>query len=172
MIARMKKIKTPPAPSQYPSLDEFDRRILRIVQANNMVAHREISEAVCLSVPAVARRLQRLRKLGVITADTSVLCPEFVGVPLTIMVTLSVANESLEQLDAIRSRFLKCPQVQQCYHVTGEIDFVLVMSVRDVREYESLTRTLLSEDGNVRQFRTHVVLQRVKTTLQVPIDAG
>jgi Lrp/AsnC family leucine-responsive transcriptional regulator len=167
-----KKLQPPPAPSQYPALDVFDRKILKIVQANNMVAHREISEAVCLSVPAVARRLQRLRKLGVITADMSVLCPEFVGVPLTIMVTLSVANESLEQMDAIRSRFLKCPQVQQCYHVTGEIDFVLVMSVRDIREYESLTRTLLSENNNVRQFRTLVVLQRVKATLQVPIDAG
>jgi DNA-binding Lrp family transcriptional regulator len=167
----MRKIPPPPALPQYPSLDEFDRAILRIVQANNMVAHREISEAVCLSVPAVARRLQRLRKLGVITADMSVLCPEFVGVPLTIIVTLSVGNESLEQMDAIRNRFLKCPQVQQCYHVTGEVDFVLIMSVRDIREYESLTRTVLSENGNVRQFRTHVVLQRVKTTLQVPIDA-
>lgn len=167
----MRKKQPPPVLSQYPSLDEFDRKILKIVQANNMVAHREISEAVCLSVPAVARRLQRLRKLGVITADTSVLCPEFLGMPLTIMVTLSVANESLEQMDAIRSRFLQCPQVQQCYHVTGEIDFVLVMSVRDIREYETLTRTLLSEDGNVRHFRTHVVLQRVKTTLQVPIEA-
>jgi DNA-binding Lrp family transcriptional regulator len=92
MALRMRKNQRPPAPTQYPTLDEFDRKILKIVQANNMVAHREISEAVCLSVPAVARRLQRLRKLGVITADTSVLCPEFVGMPLTIMVTLSVES--------------------------------------------------------------------------------
>lgn len=166
----MRKKTSPAVQQPYPTLDSFDRHILSIVQENNMVAHREISELVCLSVPAVARRLQRLRKLGVITSDTSVLCPEYVGVPLTIVVTLSVENESMEDLDQIRQRFLSCPQVQQCYHVTGEIDFVLIMSVRDIREYERLTRTLLSEEGNVRRFRTLVVLQRVKATLQVPVE--
>lgn len=166
----MRKKISPPVQQPYPTLDGFDRQILKIVQENNMVAHREISERVCLSVPAVARRLQRLRKLGVITADTSVLCPEFVGMPLTIVVTLSVENESLEDLDQIRKRFQNCPQVQQCYHVTGETDFVLIMSVRDIREYEQITRTLLSEESNVKRFRTLVVLQRVKATLQVPVE--
>lgn len=154
----------------YPVLDEFDRKILQIVQTNNMVTHREISDAVCLSVPAVARRLQRLRKEGIITADVSVLCPEYVGMPLTIFVSVSVEKESLEELDAIRRRFLECPQVQQCYHVTGDIDFMLVMSVRDMSEYEALTRSLLTHGGNVRKFRTYVVLQRVKVSLQVPIS--
>lgn len=153
----------------YPTLDEFDLKILKLVQANNMLPHRKISEAVCLSVPAVARRLQRLRREGVIAADSSMICPEYVGVPLTIIVTLSIENESIEQVDAIHKRFLECPQVQQCYHVTGEIDMILIMAVRDIAEYEMLTRTLLSYDGNVRRFRTFVALHRVKVSLGVPI---
>ena len=158
-------------PASYPALDEFDRKILKIVQVNNMASYRQISEAVCLSVPAVARRLQRLRKEHVIVSDASMVCPEFVGTPLTIVVTLSVENESLEQLDAIKKRFNECPQVQQCYHVTGDIDLILIMCVRDMGEYERLTRSLLSQDGNVRRFRTFVVLHRVKTSLRVPIES-
>lgn len=156
-------------PAAYPTLDAFDRKILDIVQTDNLIPHRVISESVCLSIPAVARRLKRLRKEGVITSDTSVLCPEYVGVPLTIIVAASVADESIEQLDAIRRRFMDCPQVQQCYHVTGEFDFILVISVRDIGAYEALTRTLLSEEGNVCKFRTFVVLQRVKVSLHTPL---
>ncbi|MBS0417738.1 MAG: Lrp/AsnC family transcriptional regulator [Proteobacteria bacterium] len=158
--------------SPYPLLDAFDRKILEIVQTDNMLPHREISETVCLSVPAVAKRLQRLRREGVIMGDASVIRPEFVGVPLTIIVTLGIENESLEELNATRNRFIDCPQVQQCYHVTGEIDFILILSVRDIQEYESLTHTLFSAEANVRAFRTFVVLQRPKVSLRVPIYPG
>lgn len=157
---------------RYPGVDEFDRKILEIVQTNNMLPHREISEAVCLSVPAVARRLQRLRTEGVITSDASVVRPEFVGVPLTLIVNVSVESAELKQIDALRNRFLSCPQVQQCYDVTGDIDFILIMLVRDMIEFETLTRSLFHESGNVRRFHTFVAMQRVKVSLQVPIVHG
>jgi Lrp/AsnC family leucine-responsive transcriptional regulator len=159
-------------PDSYPSLDAFDRKILEIVQANNLAPHRKISDAVGLSIPAVARRLQRLRREGVIAGDVSVLRQEYVGSPITIIVHVAVESEAVEQLDDIRRRFLACPQVQQCYYVTGEIDFILIMAVRDMAQYESLTRSLFFDSGNVRRFRTYVAMERVKTSLRIPLGAG
>jgi DNA-binding Lrp family transcriptional regulator len=153
----------------YPAIDAFDRKILELVQTNNLLAHREIAEAVCLSVPAVARRLQRLRAAGVITADVSVVCPEYVGIPLTLVVHITVENAAIEHIDAMRERFLECPQIQQCYDVAGEVDFILIMLVRDMLEFERLGRALFSQGGNVRRFHTFVAIQRVKTSLRVPI---
>jgi Lrp/AsnC family leucine-responsive transcriptional regulator len=150
-------------------LDAFDRKILNLVQTDNLLPHRKISEMVGLSLPAVARRLQRLRKEGVIAADTSVLRPEYVGTPLTIIVHVLVENEAIQQLDAMRERFLRCPQVQQCYYVTGEVDFILIIAARDMGEYEGLTRSLFFEGGNVRHFRTFVAMRRVKVSLCVPV---
>lgn len=155
--------------TRYPSIDEFDRKILEIVQTNNMMSHREITETVSLSVPAIARRLRRLRTEGIITSDVSVIRPEFVGVPLTLIVNVAVESAELKQIDVMRRRFLACPQVQQCYDVTGDIDFILVMLVRDMLEFETLTRSLFHESGNVRRFHTFVAMQRVKASLQVPI---
>lgn len=155
--------------TRYPSIDEFDLKILEIVQVNNMLPHREMSEAVCLSVPAIARRLRRLRAEGIITSDASVICPEFVGVPLTLIVNVAVESAELKQIEIMRNRFLACPQVQQCYDVTGDIDFILVMLVRDMLEFESLTRSLFHEGSNVRRFHTFVAMQRVKASLQVPL---
>jgi Lrp/AsnC family transcriptional regulator, leucine-responsive regulatory protein len=157
------------ATKPYPTLDAFDRKILDIVQVNNLLPHRQISEAVCLSVPAVARRLQRLRSVGVITSDASVVCPEYVGIPLTLVVHITVENAAIEHIDTMRQRFLECPQIQQCYDVAGEVDFILIMLVRDMLEFERLSRTLFSQGGNVRRFHTFVAIQRVKTSLRVPM---
>ena len=153
----------------YPEIDAFDRKILDIVQRNNMLSHREVSEMVCLSVPAVARRLQRLRSEGVITADASVVCPEYVGVPLTLIVHVTVENAAIEQIEILRNRFLACANVQQCYDVTGDVDFIVIMLVRDMLEFERLKYSLFQASGDVRRFHTFVALQRVRATLHVPL---
>ncbi|OWJ98230.1 hypothetical protein B6S59_01245 [Pseudomonas sp. A46] len=152
-----------------PTLDSFDRQLLELVQANNQLPMRELAEQINLSLPAIAKRLQRLRKTGVISSDRSILSPELTGVSTTIVVNVSVENEAVEQLDEIRQRFLSCPQVQQCYYVTGDIDFILIMAVKDMKQYEQLTRELFFEGGNVRRFRTFVAMDRVKVSLDLKL---
>jgi Lrp/AsnC family transcriptional regulator, leucine-responsive regulatory protein len=94
---------------------------------------------------------------------------EDVGLPLTILVELSVESEAIDRMDEIRNRFRACPQVQQCFYVTGEADFILIIVVRDMSEYQALTRLLFVERGNVKRFRTFVAFERVKSTLRVAL---
>jgi Lrp/AsnC family transcriptional regulator, leucine-responsive regulatory protein len=153
-----------------PPLDELDRKILAAVQVDNQQPLRKIARSVNLSTPAVARRLQRLRARKVIDSDVSALNAAAVGRPLTVIVEVSVESEILAQLDAVRRRFIACPAVQQCYYVTGDVDFVLILTLRDMSEYEELTRSLFFSGGNVRQFRTLVVMQRAKVGTAVPLS--
>ncbi|WP_321892939.1 Lrp/AsnC family transcriptional regulator [Paraburkholderia tropica] len=150
-------------------LDDFDLKILDIVQRDNQVPHREIGQQINLSVPSVARRLQRLRKSGVIESDCSVLNPGALGSHVTVITHVSAENEAVELLDAMKARFEACEQVQQCYYVTGDVDFILIFCVRDMAEYTALTRSLFFAEGNVKSFRTFVAMERVKTTLNVPV---
>ena len=150
-------------------LDDFDLRILAIVQQNNQTPHREIGERINLSVPSVARRLQRLRSSGVIASDRSILNPDSLGTRVTIIAHVSAESEAIELLDEMKARFEACEQVQQCYYVTGDVDFILIFCTRDMAEYTALTRTLFFAAGNVRSFRTFVAMERVKVTLDVPI---
>lgn len=148
-------------------LDDFDLKILAEVQRNNTQPLRVIADAVALSTPAVARRLQRLREHGVIVSDVSIIDPNSVGQPISLIVEICVESELIDDLDSIQNRFLSCPQIQQCYYVTGEVDFILIMLVRDMQEYEALTRSLFFADGNVRHFRTFVAMKRVKVNQAV-----
>lgn len=154
------------------ALDDFDLKILAIVQRNNQTPHREIGQEVNLSVPSIARRLQRLRSTGVIANDRSVLNPDALGSRLTIIAHVSVESEAIELLDQMKARFEGCEQVQQCYYVTGEVDFILIFCTRDMAEYSALTRTLFFTGGNVRSFRTFVAMERVKAALTIPLGPG
>jgi len=101
--------------------------------------------------------------------DRSVLSPDHVGINTTVIVNVSVLSEVIEELDAIRQRFLECPQVKQCYYVTGDIDFILIIAVKDMKEYEKLTRELFFEGGNVKRFMASVAMDRLKVSIDLKL---
>lgn len=148
-------------------LDEFDRKILLLLQQNNRMPQRDISEAVNLSPSAVNRRIAAMEAAGIIRANVAIVDPARVGRPITIIVEVTVESERFDLHDAVKRRLAACPQVQQLYYVTGDADFVLVVNVADMAEYERLTRELFFAEGNVKRFRTMVVMERSKVSLGV-----
>ncbi|RUU73595.1 MULTISPECIES: Lrp/AsnC family transcriptional regulator [unclassified Mesorhizobium] len=92
-----------------------------------------------------------------------------VGRPQTVIVEVRAKNGKLDLLDGMKRRFLNCPQVQQCYHVTGEADFLLIITTIDMDEYTSLTRQLFFKEGNVKSFRTWVMMEEVKSVGPIPL---
>lgn len=151
-------------------LDEFDRKILALLQVNNKLSQRQISDAVHLSASAVNRRIAMMEEAGVIRANVALVDPAKLGRPITVIVEVSVESERLDLIDQVKARFTNCPQVQQVYYVTGETDFVLIITVSDMGEYQRLTRQLFFDNGNIKRFRTMVVMERTKVSLAVPID--
>lgn len=150
-------------------LDQFDIQILEILQQDNMTSQRDIGDKIGLSAAAVQRRIKKMREEKVITADISVINPEEVASQILLFVEIELDTDKIEFIDEIKSTFSKIPQIQQCYYVTGEVDFVLVMVVSNMREYESLTRKLFFSNSNIRRFKTFVNMHTVKTGLQIPL---
>jgi len=149
-------------------LDVYDRKLLTLLQKNNRMSQRELAEEVNLSPSAVNRRIAALEAAGVIKENVSIVDPASVGRPITVLVEVKLENERLDLLDQIKKRFVTCPQVQQVYYVTGDFDFLLVLNVSDMGEYEQLTRELFFF-GNIKQFKTFVAMQNNKRTFAVPI---
>lgn len=154
------------------ALDRFDLAILDILQADNTTPQRAIAQAVNLSAPAVQRRIQRLKDSGVIRANVAVLDPVKVGKPLTIVLEVHLDNERPDRTAPLRARIAAEDAVQQCYSVTGEADYLLVVNVASMADYEALTRRLFEGDDNIKRFRTSVALSSLKTGLRVPLDSA
>ncbi len=156
--------------SSVAALDSFDRAILRILQRDNSTPQRLIGEAVNLSAPAVQRRIKRMEAAGIIQAHVAILDPARLGQAITIFVEVEVESEKAELIDAAKRDFLAAAEVQQCYYVTGEADFVLVVMAPTMAAYEALTRRLFFANNNVKRFRTFVAMDRVKVGLAIPLE--
>lgn len=150
-------------------LDDFDLAILDRLQINNRTSLQDIGKSVNLSAAAVQRRVRRMEDARVIQSNAAIIDPASVGRPITIVVEVQIDSEQADLMDAARSEFAAAPEVQQCYYVTGAADFILVLTVSTMEEYEQLSRRLFLENKNVKHFSTFVAMNRVKTSLKVPL---
>lgn len=146
----------------FPKIDNADRQLLAEVQIDNRQSIEVLSEKVNISPSAVQRRLARLRDTGIIEADVSIVSPEAVGRPMTFIVEVGLERERIDMLDDFRESMRKLEEVQQCYFVTGDVDFILIVSTSDMHTYEEFSRTVFLENPNIKTFATHVVVNCVK----------
>ena len=155
-------------------LDRFDRELLNLVQEDVGQTAERLAEQVALSPSAIQRRLRRLREAGVIERETAVVDPRKVGRPTFFIASVQIERERPELLVQLRSWLAAQAQVQQAFYVTGEADFVLVVTAADTESYDALMARLISENPNVKRFTTSVALGIVKRGLTVPValDAG
>jgi Lrp/AsnC family transcriptional regulator, leucine-responsive regulatory protein len=149
-------------------LDDFDRQLLTALQRDNRTPLRLLAEQVHLSTAAVQRRIRRMEDLGVIAANVAVVDPHKVGKVITLIVEVHADHVQSADMEALKRSF-SGPEVQQCYYVTGEGDFVLVLNVASMAEYEMLTQRLFHDNPGVRWFRTIVAMDRVKVGLGVSL---
>jgi DNA-binding Lrp family transcriptional regulator len=149
--------------------DRFDRQLLNLVQEDSAQTAEQLAEQVNLSPSAIQRRLKRLRDDGVIERHCAVLDPKKIGRPTFFIVSLQVERERPELLAQLRRWLSHEEHVQQAFYVTGEADFVLVVTVPDTEAYDDLMGRLVSENANVKRFTTNVALGVVKRGLTIPI---
>ncbi|MBE1285428.1 MAG: winged helix-turn-helix transcriptional regulator [Rhodobacteraceae bacterium] len=148
-------------------MDQKDHQILALVQSNARLTAEAISADVGLSPAAVQKRLKKLRETGVIEKEIAVLSPTKLGREMTIIVEVILERENLAALDAFKRRMRGAPCVQQCYYTTGEADFILVLVVENIQEYERFTQTYFFEESNISRFKTSIAMDRVKVSLDV-----
>lgn len=150
-------------------LDDFDRAILAALQTNNLISGDHLGERVGLSSSAAQRRVKRLRSSGIIAADVSVLDSRAMGQSATFIVEVTLEREGAAEFDAFKRRMLAADEVQQCYYITGEGDFILIIVAASIEEYETIIERLFFDDRNLKRFRTSVVLSRMKASMAIPV---
>ncbi|EEA94347.1 transcriptional regulator [Pseudovibrio sp. JE062] len=106
---------------------------------------------------------------GVIAANVAVVDPTMVGLPITIFVEVELVSELPTDIDDAKQIFRDAPEVQQCFYVTGEIDFVLVVVVESMSAYEEFTRRIFFKNGNIKKFKTFVSMDPIKTGVKVSV---
>jgi Lrp/AsnC family transcriptional regulator, leucine-responsive regulatory protein len=124
-----------------PKLDATDRRIIGELTTDGRVPLAELGRRVSLSSPAVAERVRRLERAGVITGYRAELDPRMLGYQLTAIVRIKPAPGQLTRIPELAAEI---PQVGECHRITGEDCFYLKVHLRSIEELSSLLDRFLA----------------------------
>jgi Lrp/AsnC family leucine-responsive transcriptional regulator len=152
-------------------LDKIDARLLDLVQRNNRLTSEELGAKVGLSATGVQRRLKRLRSERVIESDVSIVSPKAVGRTVTTLLFISLERDRADIVDRFKQTICSMSEIMSAFYVTGEADFVLLVTASNMEDYERFTRRIVYENADIKSFKTMVVLDRVKAGFTVPIPS-
>jgi Lrp/AsnC family leucine-responsive transcriptional regulator len=135
MVAGMKEGEPRRSPTDRQVLDETDRRILSELAADGRTSLAELGRRVSLSAPAVAERVGRLERAGVITGYHAAIDPRALGYQLTAIVRVKPAARQLPRIPELAADI---PEISECLRITGEDCFFLKVHLRSIDELSPL----------------------------------
>ena len=141
-------------------MDTIDLKILDLLQRDGRASHSEIAKAVNLSAPSVGERIKKLESAGIIKRYVAVLDANKVN--HSIMAFIAVSLDKPIHAKAFLQRVQELEDVLECYHVTGEMDYLLKVRTRSTTALESLISTDLRPLDGVVATRTSVTLSPSK----------
>ena len=156
-------------PGQSHQLDKIDRNIIRLLQQNARVPHTELARKVGLSTTPCKERVKRLERDGVIQRYQAVLNPAALDRGLVVFVQIRLNRTSQDIFEEFTACAVDLPEIQECYLVSGNFDYLLKARVADMNAYRTLLgETLLTLPG-VLESTSYVVMEQVSESLMLPV---
>lgn len=155
--------------SETEPIDQFDRKILALLQDDARLTNNELSERVNLSPSQCSRRRQRLEEGGYIDGYRAVLNRDRLGFGLVNVVTVTLATHNRDNARRFANLIAGLPEVQEAHALTGEMDYVLKVVTRDLKSLSEFVNGVLLPHDSVQHVKTAIVLETLKETTSLPL---
>jgi len=150
-------------------LDDRDRAILRILQADGRVANTDLARRVNLSESACLRRLRLLEASGVIAGYAAVVDQRAVGLSLSVFLTIRLTSQAETSLSSFEAAARRVPEIMECYLMTGEADYLMRVVTADVDAFETLHATVLTRLPGVARITSSIALRTAVKKSGLPL---
>ncbi len=155
--------------SQAVKISKIDRNILRILQKDGRISYTDLAREVGLSVTPCIERVKRLEKNGYIEGYTATLNPQLLEAGLVVFVQIRLNHTSQENFEEFRDSVMSLQNVQSCFLVSGNYDYLLKARVADMSAYRELLGSSILKLPAVQESTSYVVMEELKETMKVPI---
>ncbi len=150
-------------------MDAVDLRLLDALQENGRLTNQELAERIGLSASQCSRRRTALEESGVIASYHALLAEERVGLAVTAFVEVSFSAHTPENAESFFRLVEGAPQIQEAYSLTGDADYLLKLTVPDLKALSHILNAVLLPHKSVARLRSFVVLERLKRTTRAPL---
>ncbi len=151
-------------------LDSLDKRILKELQLNAKITNVELARRVGLSASPCLARVRVLEDTGVISRYVTLVNAEAIGLALSVVIQVTLERQVEKVLNAFEALMQKCPEVMECYLMTGDSDYMLRIIVSDMEELQRFILQRLSKAHGVHNIRSSFALKQVKYETALPLD--
>jgi Lrp/AsnC family leucine-responsive transcriptional regulator len=151
-------------------LDEIDKKVLQILQKNSKITNKELSSQLNLSVTAIFERIKKLERNKVISGYVAILQPEKVEKSFMVLCQIKLIQHTKKNVIQFESEVVKLPEVLECYHVSGEYDYILKVLVKDMEAYREFMVTKLTNLEHIGSTQSTFIISPVKSTTALPLN--
>lgn len=150
-------------------LDKLDKQLLNLLQQDCRLSAELLAEKLNSSRSAIQRRLSRLKNEKAIQSEVAIISNEFQEQKVRAVVEVKLENVSAKILSDFKETMLRHPEIQQCYYVTGKVDFTVIVTADDIPSYEAFTRKIFAENPDIKRYHSNIIAENIKVGLQVPL---
>ena len=151
-------------------LDQTDKKILTILQSDGRITNSRLAKEVGLSPPAVLERVRRLESTGVIEKYVAILDRERAGFGIQTIVMVCLSHHQISSLQSVKERLTQMHEVLECHQLTGEVDFLLKVAVKDMNSYTDFVNNKLSGIPGIQNVKTSFILDTLKNNTALKLS--
>ncbi|WP_420572995.1 Lrp/AsnC family transcriptional regulator [Kordia sp.] len=150
-------------------LDQTDKTLLKLLQTDSKQTTKELSNTLKLSVTAVYERIKKLEKAEVIKNYVALLDKKKIAKSFMAYCHVRLTQHSKDFVKRFEREVLKLDEVLECYHVSGDYDYILKVLVKDMEEYRDFMITKLTAIPNIGNTHSIFVIEEVKHTTAISV---
>ncbi|MDE0786262.1 MAG: Lrp/AsnC ligand binding domain-containing protein [Porticoccaceae bacterium] len=152
------------------NLGKIDRNILRILQKDGRISYTELARQVGLSVTPCIDRVKRMERNGYILGYSAQVCSQKLDAALVVFVQIRLNHTSQKNFEEFRRSVIDLENIQSCFLVSGNYDYLLKVRVADMAAYRELLGHRILKLPAVQESTSYVVMEELKETMEVPIN--
>lgn len=150
-------------------LDDLDKKLLNLLQANSKWTTKQYANALDLSATAVYERIRKLERNEIITHYVTLVDSAKVEKDFLVVCHVRLSQHTKENVTRFEREVQELKEVIECYHISGEYDYLLRVNVKDIKAYREFMVTKLTAIKNIGNTQSSFVINKVKHTTALPL---
>ena len=146
------------------NLDATDKKLLLLLQTDSKKTTKELSLKLNLSVTAVYERIKKLEREGIVDKYVALLDKNKINKGFMVFCHIKLLQHTKEFISKFEKEVVKLTEVLECYHVSGDYDYILKISIKDMEEYREFMITKLTTLEHIGSTHSIFMIGEVKNT--------
>ena len=151
-------------------LDDIDKKILQMLQNDANYTNKEIAAELGLTITPVYERIKRLKRSGIIKKTVVIVDPKKAGKNILAFCNVSLKEHTKDYILQFQDKITLLEEVQSCYHIAGQYDYLLTVYANDMDEYQNFITTKLAAIENIAHVQSSFVMKEIKKEYGIKID--